>query len=156
MFLQRYCCCIVFNVKNSVKLLLYKEAQCKHEHPTVLSYDMWTDHKYFKLDSNTQMCCELSVTARIPGSHNSTNPGLSSAIGVFQSSFVPYHNLLVAVLAVPGALAAAQVVGGRRPLQLQLLLLPDQQRGVLEAQPREALRQRLLGQRTALRHCEQR
>lgn len=93
----------------------------------------------------TLKCVANSVTTRIPGSHNSTNPGLSSAVGVLQSSFVPYHHRLVAVLAVPGALAAAQVVGGRRPLQLQLLLLPDQQRGVLEAQPREALRQRLLG-----------
>lgn len=108
------------------------------------SNDMiWTDHKYFKFDSNTQMCSELSVT-RIPRSHNSTNPGLSSAVGVSESCFVPYHHGLVAVLAVPGALAAAQVVGGRRPLQLLLLLLPDQQRGVLEAQPREALGQRLL------------
>lgn len=87
---------------------------------------------------------ELSVTTRIPGSHNGTNPGLSSAVGVFQSCFVPYHHGLVAVPAVPGALAAAQVAGGRRSLQLQLLLLPDQQRGVLEAQPREAFRQRLL------------
>lgn len=75
-------------------------------------------------------------------SHNSTNPGLSSTFGVFQSRFVPYHHRRVAVPAVPGALAAAQVVGGRRALQL--MLLPDQQRGVLEAQPREALRQRLL------------
>ncbi len=84
---------------------------------------------------------ELGTTLE---SHNSTNPGLSSTVGVFQSRFVPYHHRRVAVPAVPGALAAAQVVGGRRALQLMLLLLPDQQRGVLEAQSREALRQRLL------------
>lgn len=81
----------------------------------------------------------------ITPSHNRANAGLSISVRVLQSRLVAHHHRLVSVAAVPGALAAAQVVARRRLLELQLLLLPDQQRRVPEAEPRVALRHRLLG-----------
>lgn len=73
--------------------------------------------------------------------HDSTELGLPRVPGDVQLVLVPHQDGFIAVLRVPHAAAAAQIrVGGGR-LQLLLLLLPDEQRGVPVPQPRVALGQ---------------
>lgn len=69
--------------------------------------------------------------------HEAADPGAS--LCVLQAPLVPDQDGLVPVAAVPGRLAAAQVGGGRRHLQILLLLLPDQQRRVPVPQPGKGL-----------------
>lgn len=65
---------------------------------------------------------------------------------------VPHYHRLVAVLTVPRAAAALQVVG-RCFLKLHLLLLPNQQRCVFVPETSETLRHGLLSQRKPLCHA---
>lgn len=73
--------------------------------------------------------CELvavdykGCSNHIARSHNGTYPG--AAFRLVQAVSVPHHHRLVAVLTVPGAAAAVQVIG-RCFLKLQLLLLPNE------------------------------
>lgn len=76
--------------------------------------------------------------------HDAADPG--PPLCVLQAPLVPDQHRLVPEAAVPGRLAAAQVGGGRRRLQVLLLLLPDQQGRLPVPQPGKALRQGLLCQ----------
>lgn len=81
-----------------------------------------------------------------PGSalHDAANPGL--ALGTLLGRAVPDQYRLVSVAAVPGGLAPGQVGGGRSGSELQLLLLPDQQRRVPVPEPAKRFRQGLCRQ----------